>query len=67
MPDAQQPLQERTRPQRVSLALSIANVWACGVASAQHEWTAVAIAMFFAGVCWGMSSARVIATFETDA
>jgi hypothetical protein len=49
----------------VWLALSIANIWSSGVATAQHNWPALAVAAFFAVVCWGMSSVRVMAVFDS--
>jgi hypothetical protein len=57
----------RSTAQRAWLALSISNVWPCGVACAEYEWVAAIIATFFAVVCWGMSSARVMAIFDGEA
>lgn len=57
--------ERRSYAQRVWLALSIANVWACGVATAQHDWSAVLCAVFFAVTCWGLSSKPVRLWWET--
>lgn len=40
---------------RVGHAISIANVWACGVGTAQHEWLLAGGAAFGAVVVWGLS------------
>jgi hypothetical protein len=44
---------------RVWVALSIANVWACGVATAYHDWLGVLAAVLCAFACWCFSGTRV--------
>lgn len=39
--------------------LSLANVWACGVAMGQARWPQAVAATFFAVVCWWLKDARV--------
>lgn len=54
--------EERAWPRwsrRMWRSLSVANIWACGVAVGEHDWGMSLAATFFALACWHLSDARV--------